>query len=170
MIPLASALAGGPVQVAYAVDDVVAAADRWAAAGVGPFVVRHHIEVTDAMVEGVPGVLDHSSAYGWWGAVMVELLAVHHPSALAATDGSTAPHHLAYLVDSFEAAGAELTDAGVVAAAQARAGGQSFAWYRSADGGGPLIEIYEATPGLLGFYDLIRNAAADWDGTTAILG
>ncbi len=170
MHPLLPVLAGGPVQIAYAVDDVVGAAEEWAAAGVGPFVVRHHIEVTDARLEGEPGVLDHSSAYGWWGTLMVELICVHDPSALATTAGPGAPHHLAYLVDSFAEAGAALRAEGLANAAEARAGGQSFAWYRPTDGAGPLVEIYEPTPGLLGFYDLIRNAAADWDRATAILG
>ena len=44
----------GPVQIAYAVDDVVGAAESWVARGAGPFFVRHHISVTNSRMNGRP--------------------------------------------------------------------------------------------------------------------
>ena len=65
---------GVPVQIAYAVEDVEKAAESWASGfGAGPFFVRHH-PAFDATHDGGPAVFNHSSAYGQWGDVQVELV------------------------------------------------------------------------------------------------
>ena len=67
---------GRIVQVAYAVEDVRAAARSFAErVGAGPFFVRHHDLPRRVDHRGRPGAFDHSSAYGQWGAVQVELVA-----------------------------------------------------------------------------------------------
>ena len=78
---------GRIVQVAYAVEDVRAAARSFAErVGAGPFFVRHHDLPRHVEHRGEPGCFDHSSAYGQWGAVQVELVEVHRaePASLAA--------------------------------------------------------------------------------------
>ena len=165
-----AALAGGPVQIAYGVTDIVRAAQTWTATlGAGPFFVRHHIPVDDVSVGGVsaggaPGVFDHSSAYGQWGSIMVELVAVHTPTTLAATG----LHHLAYFVHSFGEAAEELTANGWPAALSATAGSTRFGFFDARGDLGHLIEIYEPSPGLLGFYAMVADAAQDWDGSEPI--
>ena len=77
---------GRIVQIAYAVDDVRAAARSFAERlGAGPFFVRHHDLPRHVDHHGAAGEFDHSSAYGQWGAVQVELVEVHRaaPSSLA---------------------------------------------------------------------------------------
>ena len=77
---------GRIVQVAYAVDDVRAAARSFAErVGAGPFFVRHHDLPRRVDHRGAAGEFDHSSAYGQWGAVQVELVEVHRaePASLA---------------------------------------------------------------------------------------
>ena len=65
---------GVPVQVAYAVDDVERAAVSFAERhGAGPFFVRHHPPF-EATHNGAPAVFRHSSAYGQWGEMQVELV------------------------------------------------------------------------------------------------
>lgn len=77
-----SFLAGGPVQIAYAVDDVRAVAQLWADDyGVGPFFVWEHIPADDP-------TFDHSAAFGWWGGMMVELFCVHSPPELNSATSS----------------------------------------------------------------------------------
>ena len=69
---------GAPVQIAYAVNDLDAAARWWAdVVGAGPFFVNEHIAVTNVRYRGQPASIDHSSAYGQWGSVMVELVKDH---------------------------------------------------------------------------------------------
>lgn len=143
-------LAGGPVQLAYGVTDVRAAAAEWEARGAGPFAIREHIEVE-------PSWFDHSSAYGWWGEVMVELVCVHAPSELSATG----LHHMAFFVDSFTDAQAELTAAGYPAVLTAQAGATDFAFHDARNDLGHLIEIYEGSDALRSFYDTVRGLSLD---------
>ena len=116
---------GSPVQIAYAVPDVESAARSWAAHfGAGPFFVRAHIELVDVVIRGRPGTFDHSSAYGQWGAVMVELVEDHGdgPSPVRdmfPRDGSGL-HHLAFFVENVDAAVEDLMAQGHELAMSAR--------------------------------------------------
>lgn len=165
MSVVAPALAGGPVQLAYGVADVEAAARRWAIHhGAGPFFVRRHIAVRDVLVDGEPGQFDHSSAYGWLGSLMVELVAVHDPPALS----WSGLHHVAHFVDSFEQAGAELDALGWPPALVATAGGTRFAFHDARSDLGHLVEIYEPNDDLRRFYAMVSAAAEGWDGTDPV--
>jgi catechol 2,3-dioxygenase-like lactoylglutathione lyase family enzyme len=156
-----TALLGAPVQVAYAVADVHAAAARWKASfGAGPFVINEHIAIASARVNGLergPSGFDHSSAYGQWGEIMVEL--VHeHTAPIGAPAGL---HHLAFFVDDIALTSRALTDAGWPEALWATTStGTAFAMHDARSDLGHLIELYEPSPGLLGFYAKIRSLAA----------
>ncbi len=158
-------LGGGPVQVAYGVPDIEVAARGWVdRLGAGPFFVRHHISVTDVLIDGLPGAFDHSSAYGQWGSVMVELVAVHDPPGLA----TVGLHHQAFFVQSFDAATADLAKRGWSCALSAAAGATRFAFHDARAELGHLIEIYEPSDGLVGFYEMVATAADGWDGTDPV--
>lgn len=159
---------GGPVQIAYAVDDVERAAGVWAEHGVGPFFVRHHIEVTNARIHGRPASFDHSSAFAQWGGVMVELIHQHvgHDDAIVGTSGI---HHVAHFVDEFAAATASLTAGGFGEVLYAETStGMPFAFHDGLDECDHLIEIYERTASLARFYDMVRDSASGWDGTDPV--
>jgi hypothetical protein len=158
---------GGPVQIAYAVDDVERAAVSWVARGVGPFFVREHIEVHSARIEGRAATFDHSSAYAQWGSVMVELIHQHDSNGTPIV-GSTGIHHVAHFVADFDDAARMLVASGHDEVLYAQtATGMPFAFH---DGGerGHLIEIYERTAPLARFYDMVRDAALGWDGTDPV--
>jgi len=157
-------MSGGPVQIAYGVDDVRKAASRWVDLGAGPFFVRDHIAVSDVMIDGEPGEFDHSSAYGQWGALMVELVTVHDPPALA----RSGLHHMAFMVESFDRAAAELVGRGWPAAMVASAGATRFAFHDAVSDLGHFVEIYERSEGLVGFYDMVRSSSVRWDGVDPI--
>jgi catechol 2,3-dioxygenase-like lactoylglutathione lyase family enzyme len=151
-----------PVQIAYPVDDVVAAAESFSArTGAGPFFVLRHIPLADSRVHGRPAPFDHSSAYGQWGSVMVELVQEHTPALVTPGSGL---HHVAFMVP-------DLVDAMRLGAQQgwhevlwaATATGQQFA-FASAPELGHLVEMYEPSQRLLGFYARIADAAQGWDG------
>lgn len=149
---------GAPVQIAYAVDDVDAAALLWRERfGAGPFVIRRHIELESVRVHGQPGSFDHSSAYGQWGDVMVELVQQHTP----AVGASMGLHHCAYFVDDVGTAQQSLEAAGYPEALWARVLGSptAFAFHDARESLGHFIEIYEATPRLREFYAHIRSIA-----------
>lgn len=150
---------GAPVQVAYAVADVHAAAARWTATtGAGPFFVLEHIPLAVARVDGVDGDFDHSSAYGQWGSVMVELVQEHTPPLVEPGSGV---HHLAFMVDSLPAAQMSCAEKGWPELLWARTGGgQEFAFMDARADLGHLVELYEPSPALLAFYAKVAAAAA----------
>jgi catechol 2,3-dioxygenase-like lactoylglutathione lyase family enzyme len=158
---------GRPVQLAYATDDVWSGAARFAAStGAGPFFVVEHIDVPTAIVRGEAGSFDHSSAYGQWGDVMVELVHEHTPAL-----GPAAPalHHVAFMVGS-------LPDSIAACAAQGwpellhatTGGGQQFAFCDARAALGHLVELYEPSDRLRGFYAVVAEASAGWDGSDAV--
>ena len=164
---------GAPVQVAYAVADLDAAAARWAARGVGPFFVLRHIEVVDVRYRGRPGRFDHSSAYGQWGPVMLELVQDHtvgdSPVADVVGPGGEGVHHLAYFVDDVAAAGRGLAAHGWEEALWAcTTTGTAFAFHDAVAELGHMVEIYERTERLARFYRSVAEAAEGWDGADPV--
>jgi hypothetical protein len=157
---------GAPVQVAYAVTDVASAAALFAAqTGAGPFFVLEHIAIDSARVNGTPALFDHSSAYGQWGPVMVELVEEHTP-ALMPPPGL---HHVAFMVPDLVASTAACIARGWPELLWARtAGGQEFAFCDARHQRGHLIEMYEPSPRLLNFYEMVAGASRAWDGSLPV--
>ena len=159
---------GAPVQIAYAVVDVNTAALRWATDfGAGPFFVRPHIPVTSVVYRGEPGAFDHSSAYGQWGSIMVELVQDHTagPSAINERyhDGASGLHHLAYFVDNLDATTAALNGLGFATAMTGQAGTTRFHFIDAVESMGHMIELYEPTDHLRAFYAKVADASRQWD-------
>jgi Glyoxalase/Bleomycin resistance protein/Dioxygenase superfamily len=151
---------GPPMQIAYAVSDVHAAAASWhERQGAGPFVISEHIALASTRIRGVDGpgsAFDHSSAYGQWGELMVELVHEHTPP-LAVTSGL---HHMAFFVDSIEETANALTLRGWPEILRAStASGMAFAFHDARAELGHFIEIYEPNDRLLGFYAHVRSLA-----------
>ena len=165
---------GAPVQVAYAVRDVRAAAARWAERdGAGPFFVNEHIPVVNVRYRGAPGAFDHSSAYGQWGDVMVELVQDHTAGPSAVRDvvgeGGEGLHHVAFFVDDLDAAQAVLAARGWPEAMRAEtASGAVFVFHDATAELGHMIELYVGSPGLRGFYAMVAAAARGWDGADPV--
>ena len=157
----------GPVQIAYAVDDVVSAADSWVARGVGPFFVRHHVEVTNSRIRGRSARFEHSAAFGQWGELMVELFCEHLDD-----DERVGPraglHHVAFFVDDVASAQGALIDHGWEEALYAEAFGNPFAMHDATVELGHLIEIYNDDRRLSDIYGVVRTEARDWDGKDPI--
>jgi hypothetical protein len=161
-----------PVQVAYAVDDVEVAAARFAAEfGAGPFFVRHHPPFA-ALHHGAAGVFNHSSAYGQWGAIQVELVQLGEcspPTLQHALDNTVGIHHVAMFVDSLDAEQTRLAALGMSCVmAATTSSGLRFAFHDARPQLGHLIEIYEPTDSVLRLYQMVREAAVDWDGSDPV--
>ena len=159
-------------QLAYKVNDLEeAAAAHHRRFGSGPFFVLRHVALESSVHRGVERPFDHSSAYGQWGGVMVELVVQHNPGGSALHDmfpygsGREGLHHAALFVDDLEAAIARF-DAGGAPLAQLSmtAGGTAFAFVDTRESLGHMLELYEPTPLLTGFYDRVAAAAKGWRG------
>lgn len=165
---------GAPVQIAYAVPDAEVFARRWAeSTGAGPFFLRPHIPVTDVRYRGRPAEFDHTSAYGQWGSIMLELVQVHTPGPNVVTDvigdSPTGLHHLAFWVDDLDSATEDLDDHGHHLAMTARTGnGTEFRFVDAAPTLGHMIELYVGTDHVRRFYDTVADAARGWDGSDPV--
>lgn len=160
---------GAIVQIAYIVEDVRTAARDFAArTGAGPFFVRRN-PVTSALgTDGATGSFDHSSAYGQWGHLQVELVEVHsaEPPDFAETVlAGNQIHHVAIMVSSFDDQQREFADGGWPALLTATTpNGNNFAFHDARAQLGHLVEIYEPRPTILALYRKVADAAVDWDG------
>jgi len=158
------------VQVAYFVDDIRAEAARMAATfGAGPFFVVEHIELAWGEHRGERCDFVHSSAYGQWGQVMMELVQQESDGPSPFRDlygpGERGLHHVATMVESLPEAYAHFAAAGIPLATRSMTKtGTEFSFLDATSQLGHFIEVYERSPGLLGFYEMIRSASVDWRG------
>ncbi len=162
------------VQVAYHVSDSVKAAEKMAKLyGAGPFFLNERIELEWGIHRGREQKFLHTSAFGQWGSVMLELLQQDEEGPSPFRDmyapGEEGIHHTAMIVDSMASAYADCEAAGYEIAAKAMTfGGAEFAFVDTVCELGHMIEIYERSEGLLGFYEMVRQASIDWDGSNLI--
>jgi catechol 2,3-dioxygenase-like lactoylglutathione lyase family enzyme len=156
--------------VGYVVDDLPAAVD-WAvsALGAGPFFLIEHVPFDTLTFEGQPAAYDHSSAFGQWGPVKLELTVVHRatPTGLADALGGAPGRvgHVAWLASDLDAESARLSAAGVPAFHEGRSGPVRAIWHDARATLGHHIEILQDCPEIQGFYELIRSSADGWDGS-----
>jgi catechol 2,3-dioxygenase-like lactoylglutathione lyase family enzyme len=161
---------GVPVihHVGYVVEELRPAVERFARDfGAGPFFAMEHIAFDEVTFEGGPATYDHSSAFGAWGPILVELTQVHaaRPEGLAAalTPPGEGVGHVAWLADDLEAETARLEAAGLHVFHTGRTGPVSAAWLQGGPFGHP-VEVLQRSEPLLGFYAMVRAAAAGWEG------
>ena len=156
-------------QVAYFVPDVRAAAQtHHALTGSGPYFVASHIPLKRALHRGVERLLDHTSAYGQWGEVMIEFVQQNNPGPSAFHDlypegsGRYGLHHVALFVEELGAALASFNQGGHATALEAEMmDGFRYAFVDMVATLGHMAELYEPKPQLTGFYDYVRKAAQD---------
>ena len=162
-------LLGGAVQIAYYVADVDAAAQFWVSQfNAGPFFIAEHIPLSNVVYRGAAGSLDHTSAYGQWGDLMVELVQHHGTGASVFSDRPYGMHHVAAFTADLDAELTRLVEVGFPTAMTANAGAVRFAFTDTTAQFGHYLELYEEAPAIRGFYAAIRAAAAGWDGRRGV--
>lgn len=160
-------------QIAYFVEDVKQAARmHHRMFGSGPFIVVEDIQLSTCLHRGQPGRLDHTSAYGQWGDIMLEFCQQNNPEPSVFHDhpgGLGAMHHVAIMVDDLRAAITWYEQDGYAIALYAETvEGQAYAMVDCVQSLGHFVELYEPSEQLIGFYSLVRSAAQDWDGSEVI--
>jgi hypothetical protein len=160
-----------PVQLAYFVTDIRDAARRAAETfGAGPFYVMDRIELEWGEHRGTRCDFLHSSAYGQWGGMMMELVQqdIEGPSPFRDlyAAGEEGLHHIASFVSSVDETIETYQRLGCPLAARAvtKNGGSEFAFLDTTAQTGHMLEIYPRSEALSGFYEFIRNASLEWDG------
>jgi methylmalonyl-CoA/ethylmalonyl-CoA epimerase len=155
--------------VGYVVDDLRDGVTRFAREfGAGPFFVMEHLEFDEVTFDGGPAVYDHSSAFGQWGPILIELSEVHDAQPAGLRDHLVKPGkgvgHIGFLAEDLENETARLIGLGLTPFHTGRTGPASAVWF---DGGavfGHPVEVLQRRDELLGFYEMVRRASEGWDG------
>ena len=162
------------VQVAYRVDDIETACERWARTmGAGPFLLRRNMQLTTTH-RGAPAAYDHSAAFGQWGPLMLELIQVHRcfPDTLVEAvehDVMGQLHHVACFVDDLDAASDQLQAGGVALVMEVvSTSGIRTHFLDTRSTSGCLLELYSPNPHLDGLYAQVAGLAVGWDGTDPV--
>ena len=150
--------------VGYVVEELRTDVERFAAAtGAGPFYAMEHIHSTRSPTRARPAVYDHSSAFGAWGPLLVELTQVHDAQPAGLRDALTTPGagvgHVAWLADDLEAETARLTAAGLRPFHTGRAGPASAVWFDGDPAFGHPVEVLARREEILRFYEMVRAAS-----------
>lgn len=159
-------------QVAYFCEDVRAAAlDHHRRFGSGPYFVAEHISLRSSVHRGVARELDHTSAYGQWGEVMIEFVQQNNAGPSAFHDlypehsGRFGLHHVALFADDPDAEAMRLAEAGFPTALRAVMNdGFVFAFADTSAVYGHMTELYAPLPQLTGFYAMVADAAKSYRG------
>lgn len=163
-------------QIAYFVYDVREAALQHSLQfGSGPYYISEHIPLIRCLHRGKEAVLDHTSAYGQWGGVMVEFVQQNNPGPSVFHDvypehsRRTGLHHVALFIEDLKASCASFEAQGLPLALYAEMeGGFAFAMADALRRYGHMIELYEAVPMLKEFYAWVAKASRGFDGVDPI--
>jgi hypothetical protein len=159
------------VQIAWSVDDVDAAVDRWTKAfGVGPFFVLRHVQFKTTSYRGRPCKFDHSAAFAQWGAFQIELMQQHgdYPSMLrdVCPAGETKVVSYSWFVDDLDAETQRMNALGFETAYTGL--GVDFdlreSWFDTRQILGAMVEVYQENPIARVACQRIADEATKWDG------
>lgn len=155
------------VQLAYTAPDVRAAVPAWVERfRAGPFFVIEHIPLVDVTIRGAAATFDHTSAYGWCGDLMIELVQQNCTTRSIFNDRPFGFHHAACFAVDLDAELARYARLGMpTAMTAATTNGTRFAFADATVAMGHYVELYQDDPKIRAFYRFVERAAADWDGT-----
>lgn len=155
-------------QLGFVVDDLLAAAARWAAVfGVGPFHVLPRM-TSDWVTAGASTTIEMQIAVAQAGPVQIELIQQHDdtPSIFRGHEGGL--HQLCTIATDYDAKVAHLVGLGYELAGELRAGGQRVAFVDTVADFGFFTEVVEGPPEFLRQLAAIARTCAEWDGTDPV--
>ena len=150
-------------QQAYLVNDLDEAIQKWSRAyGAGPFVRTHHHKCDTFMYRGTNQESDVSYAFGYLGDTMIQFIVQHDDTPSIYRDmyaaGQEGYHHMAILVNDFEAEYQRLIDLGFEPACRLYADGVDAAYFDTRDVNGGFTEIHGDPPHILQAFATWRRA------------
>jgi hypothetical protein len=158
-------------QLGFVVDDVVAAASRWAAVfGVGPFHVMRRVQAK-CTFRGQPSMLDIRFAVAQAGPVQFELIQDYssHESVFTALAGKRAGfHQLCTLTTDYDKTTTHYRLLGYEVACEIVVPEQRVAYLDTTADFGFYTEVAESTPRFVAALAAISRTCAEWDGTDPV--
>jgi len=160
----------GPIrQNAYLVDDLDDSIGRWLHLGVGPWMVMPSYVQADSEYRGVATAPVVSIAFANSGDLQIELIHQEDDSPSIYkefTDGGrTGFHHVAFWSDDFDDTVGRAQAAGWPVVHHGSGGGVAkFAYVDAGGFSSTVVEVMELNDVTRWMTNLVRRAAADWDG------
>ena len=161
-------------QLGYVVPDIEAAMDYWSRVlGVGPFFYAERVPVVNFTYRGAPSSPVTSVALANSGAVQVELIQQRNDAPTMYRDFVAAKgsglQHVAYWTQNFDADMERLSARGFKVGMGGEVGARGrFVYFETEYHPGAVIELSEVEGPKGRMFDLIRNAAAGWDGSDPV--
>lgn len=155
----------------YVVDDIERSSALFVERfGAGPFFRLDHVPLEGITSRGAPATYDHSSAFGAYGTVFLELMEFHEvgpESARAAFDlPRPSLHHVARLAPSIDTGITALEERSIPEVLRAHLGDIRFVYLDARPVAGHHVELLDDVPAFHEFFAGIRAAADEWDGQT----
>ena len=154
-------------QLGFVVDDLIAAADRWARVfGVGPFHVMPRVN-SSCRYRGADCSVDIHIAVAQAGPVQIELIRDYTdgPSVFRDVHGL---HQLSTLTRDYDGKKAHYTRLGYQPVCEFTSPGQRVAFYDTIDDFGFFTEVVEEKASFQANLAAIARTCAEWEGTDPI--
>ncbi|MFA7440606.1 MAG: VOC family protein [Sphingomonadaceae bacterium] len=157
-------------QICWVVADLDEAIRRWhRTTGIGPFYCIRSPEIGNYHYRGVPAMLDMDVALAQAGNIQIELIQPKSDTPSAYRDscpaGTEAMHHLGKVTADFDRDYAHYRDLGFAEAQSGFAGTARFAYFDTRESLGYMIELIERDDALNGMFQMVADAAVNWDGS-----
>ncbi len=166
----------GPVmQNGFVVDDLQSAIDHWTRVmHVGPFFLFERIAFAECWDRDRPATdIDLTVAIAYWGDVQIELIQQRNDVPSIYTDfrvrRGSGLQHMGVITESVERDLELLARQGVQPVQHGRtAAGMRFAYVATDYHPGAMVELIEAGPQGLSFFEKMLVAASTWDGSKPV--
>lgn len=164
---------GDVIQLAYFPTDFDATMKYWIeTVGVGPFFVLNDVRLDEMKYKGEPTDAVFTMAIGYWGDIQIELIKTDS-DAPSLYSGEYAVrdrlHHVCVFVESIAEARAACAEAGAQVIVEGKVGADGEVIYVDpGQGPGHVIEYLQPLSGTEGLFQMMKDAARDWDGSDPI--
>jgi hypothetical protein len=161
-------------QAGYVVKDIEQAMDYWSRIlGVGPWFYNSRVPIVNLRYRGESHEPHNSVALANSGSLQMELIQTRNDAPSMYRDfmksGHTGLQHVAYWTETFDADLARLEAQGFKVTMSGEVGLKGrFVYFDTEYHPGTVIELSEVSGPKGRMFDLIRDAARDWDGTDPI--
>lgn len=162
-------------QVCYIVDDLESAIATWRRmTGIGPWFILPRVIPDVGIYRGQPVEVDFSCAFAQAGPVQIEFIEQHNDAPSVYRDvlpkgqKGIVYHHLCYFADSLADEIAFHEGQGIETGFHGRFGAVKYAYFDTRAQLGGFTEVLEREEGVLGLFQMIADAAVDWDGSDPI--
>jgi catechol 2,3-dioxygenase-like lactoylglutathione lyase family enzyme len=154
------------IEVAFVVDDMDAAIDRWVKGfGVGPFYSGIY-EVAGQNYRGTVSPARMEVAFSFSNGALVELIQPLAETPCIFSEAGPGFHHLMFEVPDHDAEVARFAAQGYQVVQSGSFGGNPFSIVDTRTANGAYTEIMAFSEGVQRLYTRMADAAAAWDGKT----